>query len=300
MAKHAEQLRYAHEANSQAFHFLFIYSKDKEQLKKTTGGSCKWWTHRTIVRTAALSHRLYPFRQKKINVWEQPGLLFVEQKARPGLISCCPSKLWLARVHTSNYRCKQFAGEALEYRVCVWLRPLRSQPGLGTLWCLSPLRMWWQEVFQKMDDGGLSWMPFLGLWSFGEELRANIWSLGGSQGAKMSSARYACFLWHLTFSGSSFAILNIYFRHLNLASALTRKPGCRAVTTHGPKINFFNFHLHLKKLFKSWWFVGICIKQTCFLTSGVLDLSPRASLQQYFIWMLILKNCSLLPFWYCY
>lgn len=36
MAKHAEQLRYAHEANSQAFHFLFIYSKDKEQLKKKT------------------------------------------------------------------------------------------------------------------------------------------------------------------------------------------------------------------------------------------------------------------------
>lgn len=37
-----------------------------------------------------------PFRQKKINVWEQPDLLFVEQKARPGLISCCPSKLWFS------------------------------------------------------------------------------------------------------------------------------------------------------------------------------------------------------------
>ena len=90
MAKHAEQLRYAHEANSQAFHFLFIYSKDKEQLKKKnkknpTGGSCKWWMHRTIVHTAALSHRLCPFWQMKINVWEQPDLLFVEQKARPGV-----------------------------------------------------------------------------------------------------------------------------------------------------------------------------------------------------------------------
>lgn len=42
MAKHAKQLWYSHEAISQAFHFLCIYSADKEQLKQqavhTSGG----------------------------------------------------------------------------------------------------------------------------------------------------------------------------------------------------------------------------------------------------------------------
>lgn len=81
MAKHAEQLRYAHEANSQAFHFLFIYSKDKEQFKKTTGGSRKWWTHRTIVRRAALSHS----HLDKRKLTSESSLIFYLWNKRPDL-----------------------------------------------------------------------------------------------------------------------------------------------------------------------------------------------------------------------
>ncbi len=82
MAKHAKQLRYSYGAISQAFHFLCIYSKDKEQLRQQA-------VHTSAGHTAALSNRLYSFQLKNIN---QPALFlflrFEKEKAKLGLKSC--------------------------------------------------------------------------------------------------------------------------------------------------------------------------------------------------------------------
>lgn len=99
MAKHARQLRYSHEAISQAFHFLCIYS-ERQKAVKTTGSSHKWWTHRAIFWTAALSHRLFSFWQRKLmseSIMLCFWLLHLQKKRQMG---CCP---WSARVYTSNY-----------------------------------------------------------------------------------------------------------------------------------------------------------------------------------------------------